>query len=67
VPGDLSVIGGDDVPMAAVTSPPLTAVALPTDEAGAEAIRMVRAGGPTVDLASSFVVRGSTGPVTEAR
>lgn len=63
VPTDISVVAGDDVPMAAVTLPPLTAVSLPTDEAGAEAVRILREGGPTVDLASTFVVRGSSGPV----
>lgn len=63
VPDDMSVVAGDDVPMAAVASPPLTAVSLPTSEAGAEAVRMLREGGPTIDLASTFIVRGSTGPV----
>jgi DNA-binding LacI/PurR family transcriptional regulator len=66
VPDQVSVVGGDDVPMAAVTAPPLTAVSLPTGEAGREAVRLLGEGGPNVDLASTFVIRSSTAPATGA-
>ncbi|HEY5696965.1 MAG TPA: LacI family DNA-binding transcriptional regulator [Acidimicrobiales bacterium] len=64
VPGDVSVVGGDDVPMAAMTAPPLTALSVPTGEAGATAVELLRSDGPSVELAGTLVVRGSTGPVT---
>ena len=65
VPEDLSVVGGDDVPMAAMTSPTLTTVTLPTDEAGAAALRMLdEEGSGHTELAAGFVVRGSSGPVS---
>ena len=64
VPRDVSVVGGDDVPMAAMTAPPLTAISVPTGEAGATAVELLRSDGPSVELAGTLVVRGSTGPVT---
>ncbi|MET8866859.1 LacI family DNA-binding transcriptional regulator [Nonomuraea sp. NPDC004580] len=39
VPGDVSVTGVDDIPLARDVTPPLTTVALPLAEAGAQAIR----------------------------
>jgi len=42
VPGDISVVGFDDVPMAAMVAPPLTTISLPTDEAGSLAVEMLR-------------------------
>ena len=66
VPDQLSVVAGDEGPTAAVTAPPLTAVALPTDRAGAEAVRLLQEGGPNVDLPTTFVIRGSTGPASGA-
>lgn len=64
VPDEVSVIGGDDVPMAPMTAPPLTAVSLPTDAAGRAAVE--RLGGPTdrLELETTFVERGSTAPVS---
>ena len=38
VPGDVSVIGFDDVPMAAMVAPPRTTIGLPTEEAGSVAV-----------------------------
>ncbi len=38
VPGDLSVVGFDDVPMAAMVAPPLTTISLPTEQAGTNAV-----------------------------
>lgn len=40
VPDDLSVVGYDDVPMAAHTAPPLTTVRIPAEELGRTAVRM---------------------------
>jgi LacI family repressor for deo operon, udp, cdd, tsx, nupC, and nupG len=41
VPRDLSVIGCDDIPMAAHLAPALTTIALPMREVGREAVRLV--------------------------
>ncbi|MGP0031621.1 MAG: LacI family DNA-binding transcriptional regulator [Acidimicrobiales bacterium] len=64
VPRDVSVIGFDDVPMAAMVAPPLTTIRLPTDEAGSTAVTLLLAeGAPTTELFGSLVVRESTGTV----
>ncbi|MCB7136148.1 LacI family DNA-binding transcriptional regulator [Cellulosimicrobium marinum] len=69
VPDDVSVVGFDDVPESALTSPPLTTVSQPIHRMGAEALRMVvdlvegRAREPHLRLATSLVVRGSTRPL----
>ena len=66
VPGDLSVVGYDDLPMAAWTSPPLTTVRQPIVEKGRLAARLLiqRLQGKAVTspppLSTSLVVRGST-------
>lgn len=60
VPEDISVVGCDDVPMADMTSFPLTALSLPTEEAGAAAVRALHEGRDSLDLTATFVVRGST-------
>jgi DNA-binding LacI/PurR family transcriptional regulator len=64
VPGDVSVIGFDDAPDAAVASPPLTTIAQPTIEKGRIAARMVFEGGRSrrLVLPVELVVRGSTAP-----
>jgi LacI family transcriptional regulator len=68
VPGDISVIGFDDVPMAAMVAPPLTTIRLPTDEAGVAAVELFRGeGNPTTELFGTFVPRESTGKVTKRR
>jgi LacI family transcriptional regulator len=41
VPGDLAVIGYDDIPLAALVTPPLTTCRAPRYELGAEAVRML--------------------------
>ena len=65
VPGDVSVVGCDDVPMAAMTSPALTTIRMPVQEAGALAVQMLHGDQRAHEtLAAEFVVRGSTGPVT---
>jgi len=66
VPEDLSVVGYDDLPMAAWTSPPLTTVRQPIIEKGRLAARLLiqRMQGKQVDsppaLETSLVVRSST-------
>ena len=68
VPGDLSVVGFDDLPEAGWTSPPLTTVRQPIADLGAAAVRMLLRGAedgvrsPREELATSLVERGSTAP-----
>jgi LacI family transcriptional regulator len=69
VPGDISVIGFDDIPEAARTTPPLSTVRQPIQQLGAEAVTLLIAllDGRTpetkhVRLATSLVLRGSTAP-----
>ena len=69
-PQDLSVVGFDDVPVAAWAAPPLTTVRQPLAAMAATAFRMLREGPPGgtaaqahhVELATSLVVRDSTAP-----
>jgi DNA-binding LacI/PurR family transcriptional regulator len=66
VPGDLSVVGFDDLPMSAWTNPALTTVRQPIIEKGRIAARLLiqRMMGKAIDspspLATSLVVRNST-------
>jgi len=67
VPRDLSVVGFDDIPDSAQSTPPLTTVQQPLQRMGAEAIRMLLAlmdsqplESPHVRLPVSLVRRGST-------
>ena len=67
IPEDLSVVGFDDLPMAAWVAPPLTTVAQPLAQMAAMATQMVLqpspdATGNRVELATSLVVRSSTAP-----
>ncbi|MGH3148875.1 MAG: substrate-binding domain-containing protein, partial [Rubrobacter sp.] len=68
VPGDVSVVGFDDIPAAASADPPITTVHQDHAEKGLLAGRMLisqlrREGGPDAGpLATSLVVRGSTSP-----
>lgn len=41
VPGDLAVVGSDGVPLASMSTPPLTTVAAPIDELAAQAVARV--------------------------
>jgi LacI family transcriptional regulator len=62
VPHDVSVIGFDDVPMAAMVAPPLTTIRMSTVEAGSTAVELLTGeGAPVVELFGSLVVRESTG------
>jgi LacI family transcriptional regulator len=68
VPGDLSVVGFDDVPQAASATPPLTTIAQPLGELGARAVEMLLGllDGNTapghVQLDTRLVVRATTAP-----
>ncbi|MEV7187099.1 LacI family DNA-binding transcriptional regulator [Kitasatospora sp. NPDC093102] len=69
VPEDLSVVGMDNVAVAALLAPPLTTVDLPGEElgrAGAAALAALLRGervAPVAPLATSLVLRSSTAPV----
>jgi DNA-binding LacI/PurR family transcriptional regulator len=70
VPGDVSVVGFDDVPEAAVTDPPLTTVRQPIRELGRRAVELVIEPGSAVRreaLDVDLVVRASTAPPRDAR
>jgi DNA-binding LacI/PurR family transcriptional regulator len=65
VPGDLSVVGFDDIPLAAASTPGLTTVAQPLEEKGRAAVRLLVSGARPEDsvlLPCRLVVRASTGP-----
>ncbi|HEY0258681.1 MAG TPA: LacI family DNA-binding transcriptional regulator [Lacisediminihabitans sp.] len=68
VPEDVSVIGFDDVPEAASSTPPLTTMAQPLQDMGARALRMLielldgHEVPGHVQLPAELVIRSSTGP-----
>lgn len=70
VPGDISVVGFDDIALAAHANPPLTTVEQPKTYMGSLAMRMLREmmdrriglGGGFTLLESRLVVRETTGP-----
>jgi DNA-binding LacI/PurR family transcriptional regulator len=71
VPGDLSVIGFDDITLAAHSNPPLTTIEQPKQAMGRLAMQVLRElmlhqsgpGSGYVVLESRLIVRESTGPV----
>ncbi len=65
VPDDVSLIGCDDVPMAAMVSPALTTIHMPIDLAGRAAVELL-ANDDTADveLIAHLIVRDSTGSVS---
>jgi DNA-binding LacI/PurR family transcriptional regulator len=68
---DVSVVGVDDIWIAAQVTPALTTVRMPCAEAGAEATRLLLqriepdGAAPTVVLPTELIVRSSTGAVPE--
>ncbi len=67
VPGDLSVVGYDNIPLSAFSVPPLTTVDQPKEQMGRLAVEMCLAalnGRPTQDvvLTGELVIRESAGP-----
>jgi DNA-binding LacI/PurR family transcriptional regulator len=74
VPEQLSVVGFDDIPLAAMVTPPLTTVSLPTMLAGQVAVEVLldrlgsRGVGPpaTHKLPATLIVRSTTGPPRRA-
>lgn len=73
VPGDVSLIGYDDVPFAADLSPSLTTVRVPYEDLGRTAVRLAldreqrTAGGDHVILGTQLVIRQSVRPVRPDR
>ena len=78
VPQDVSVVGYDDVPVAAETVPALTTVHIPLQEMGRAAVRLALGGEQggsgdywsadgTLVLGTHLVLRGSTAPAPSAR
>ena len=73
VPGDVSVVGFDDLPFAPWTAPPLTTVRQPLRAMGATAARTLlriingeRLETTRIELATTLVTRESTGPPPRA-
>jgi DNA-binding LacI/PurR family transcriptional regulator len=73
VPGEISVVGFDDVDLAASTDPPLTTVHQPVKGKGDAAVRLllsVMEGGHSSPvhrrLETRLVIRSSTGPASQA-
>ena len=75
VPDDLSVVGFDDIDLAALVDPALTTVHQPVRQKGVDAVRLLLAEMDTrtasqpehVRLDTRLVIRGSTGPVPASR
>jgi LacI family transcriptional regulator len=70
VPADLSIAGFDDIFGSELTTPAITTVAAPLEQAGEQAVRLLLerldSAGPVSappSFATSLVARGSTGPV----
>ena len=73
IPDDISIVGFDDIPMAAYFDPPLTTVRQPSREIGAGAAQMLfdllekkQDAVEAVLMPTSLVVRGSSGRVNQS-
>lgn len=72
VPGDLSVIGCDDIALSAMCNPALTTVSLPKEQLGRAGVDLLlqvmedsrHAGKTRWDLPTHLMVRASTGPAS---
>jgi len=70
VPGDISVLGFDDIALAAMVHPSLTTVALPKEQSGRAGVDLLlqllaepdRLTAARRELPTQLMVRGSTGP-----
>ncbi|MNI97329.1 HTH-type transcriptional repressor CytR [compost metagenome] len=69
IPGDLSIVGFDDIAQAALTSPPLTTVRQPLAQLASMAVGMLTeqieqgsGSSAALEVATELVVRGSTAP-----
>ncbi len=60
VPEDISLVGFDDVPMAAMVAPPLTTIRLPVNEVGPAAVAMLAQGPSTEEFVGELVLRRTT-------
>ncbi|MET7279939.1 LacI family DNA-binding transcriptional regulator [Kribbella sp. NPDC005582] len=71
VPGDVSVVGYDDIPLALDLYPKLTTVRVPFEEVGRTAVRLLLDRRPDepaqLTLGTNVVVRGSVGPPASSR
>lgn len=75
VPGDLSVVGYDDIPQASMTTPPLTTIRQDVDAMARAAVRAALGGGDRsrrpvrteLVVRPQLVVRGSTGAAPGSR
>lgn len=71
VPGQMSIVGFDDIPFARYTTPPLTTASVPQGEVGRQAWGRLWAlltgttPEPDVHFRPRLTVRGSTGPATD--
>jgi len=71
IPGDLSVVGFDDIPFSELTTPSLTTVRQPRQLIAAEAVRLlmeridgINRPAQQIRLMPELIARGSTGPAT---
>jgi len=75
VPGDISVVGYDDIPLASAMSPALTTAAQPVDQLGALSTELLLSRiedgavgtAQRITLETTLVVRGSSGPAPQPR
>ena len=71
----MSVVGFDDIPLAAMVIPPLTTVSLPTTRAGEAAVEVLferlqsrgSVQSTALKLPATLIVRGTTGPPPRGR
>jgi DNA-binding LacI/PurR family transcriptional regulator len=71
VPTDISVVGVDDIPLASMIDPPLTSIALPTEQSGRSGVDLLlavlenpdRVPATRRELETQLMVRASTGPI----